>query len=275
MDGMKGFTMHSNYHTHSRHCDGKGELRDYVEEALRLGFTHLGFSAHAPFPMENSFALPQEDFLPYVGEVRRLQAEYAGRINISLGLEADYIPGVTRGFAEWVQEGGLDYCIGSVHMVSGEGGLWFIDGGRHDRYDEGLRAVFWGDIRAGVRAFYRQTNEMLLQQHPDILGHFNKIEMHNRNRHFTPDEPWYRELVRETLSVIRECGCICEVNTRGIYKGRSSDFFPSRQILLAMKELRIPVMVATDAHAPEELSRDEGAYAFLQEIAYPEVVTVL
>ena len=269
--------MHSNYHTHSRHCDGKGELRDYVEEALRLGFTHLGFSSHAPVPFENRFALPSEGLLPYVEEVRRLQAEYSGRIKISLGLEIDYIPGIFEDFSQLRESGGLDYCIGSVHMVNRDGGdeLWFIDGGHYDRYDEGLNRVFGGDIRAGVKAFYHQNNEMLLMQRPEILGHFNKIEMHNRNRYFTADEHWYRMLVEETLEVIRACGCICEINTRGIYKGRYPDFYPSKQILLRMKELRIPVIVSTDAHLPEELSRDEGACSFLREIHYPEVVTEL
>lgn len=269
--------MHSNYHTHCCYCDGKGEPEAYVAEALRLGFTHLGFSSHAPVPFENKFALPAEKFRPYVDEIRRLQSVYAGQLHLSLGLEIDYIPGVMEDFSAFRKEGGLDYCIGSVHIINKDRGtdFWSIDGGRYERYDEGLQRVFGGDIRAGVKAFYRQNNEMIQNQRPDIVGHFNKIEMHNRNRYFLADEPWYVDLCCETLTLMHETGCICEINTRGIYKGRYPDFYPSKSIIRRMKELKIPVIVSTDAHLPEELSLEEGAYAFLQEIHYPEIVRII
>ena len=39
-----------------------------------------------------------------------------------------------------------------------------------------------------------------------------------------------------------------------------------------MKTLRIPVIVSTDAHMPDDLLRTEGAYEYLEEIGYPEVL---
>ena len=62
--------MRSNYHTHSRYCDGQGELREYVELALAHGFTALGFSGHAPLPFQNTFSIHDEDYLGYCNEVR-------------------------------------------------------------------------------------------------------------------------------------------------------------------------------------------------------------
>ena len=53
--------MRSNYHTHSRYCDGKGELREYVELALANGFSALGFSGHAALPFKNTFSIHDED----------------------------------------------------------------------------------------------------------------------------------------------------------------------------------------------------------------------
>ena len=75
--------MRSNYHTHSRYCDGKGELREYVELALANGFAALGFSGHAPLPFQNSFSIHDEDYLAYCDEVRALKEEYRGRIDIA------------------------------------------------------------------------------------------------------------------------------------------------------------------------------------------------
>ena len=110
--------MLSNYHTHSRYCDGKGEPREYVEFALANGFSALGFSGHAPLPFNNTFSIHNEDYLAYCNEVRALKEEYRGRIDIRLGLEIDYVPGVNDDFRPLIEKGGLDYFIGGVHLVT-------------------------------------------------------------------------------------------------------------------------------------------------------------
>ncbi|MFU8786768.1 MAG: PHP domain-containing protein [Candidatus Izemoplasmataceae bacterium] len=39
----------ANYHTHHKLCKHAiGDANDYVKEAVRLNFSHLGFSDHAP-----------------------------------------------------------------------------------------------------------------------------------------------------------------------------------------------------------------------------------
>ena len=281
--------MRSNYHTHSRFCDGKGEPREYVEFALANGFTALGFSGHAPLPFNNTFSIHNEDYLAYCNEVRKLQEEYRGRIDILLGLEIDYVPGVNEDFQPLIKKGRLDYFIGGVHLVTDPDDtpwlcshhdeaaqrIWFIDGPRQETYDEGLQRVFHGDIRRGVTAFFHQTNAMIESQRPTIVAHFNKIVMHNRDRYFSEHDKWYLDLVYETIELIRETGCIAEVNTRGIYKKRHDDYYPSRELLCHMNELHIPVIVSTDAHAPEDLLRTEGAYEFLNEIQYHNIVREL
>ena len=279
----------TNYHTHSTYCDGKSSLREMVEFALAHGFSHLGFSGHAPLPYENTFSIKDDDYLPYCQEVRALQQEFAGRIEISLGLEIDYIPGLHEDFKPLIEKGGLDYTIGSVHLIPNPDSinylrdhpaeaadhLWMIDGSRYQTYDEGLQRHYHGDIRRGVRDFFYQNNAMIESQRPTIVGHFDKIVMHNRDRYFHYDEPWFRNLVYETVELIRETGCFCEVNTRGIYKGRHYDFYPAKSTLQHMSQLGIPVIVSTDAHMAEDLTKTEGAEEFLREIHYREVLTTL
>lgn len=266
----------TNYHTHSTYCDGKASLREMVDFAVAHGFTALGFSGHSPLPFENTYSIT--DYDGYCREVRALQQEYQDRIQISLGLEFDYVPGMLEDFIPLIEQGGLDYTIGSVHLIPVPGttpldgnDLWMIDGSRYERYDEGLNRLFGGDIRAGVRAYFHNENAMLERNRPTILGHPDKIAMHNRSRYFKEDEPWYENLALETLSLAHELGVIVEVNTRGIYKGRHPDYYPSRRLIKAMKQWRIPVIVSTDAHAPADLLLTEGAYEFLREIEYPDI----
>lgn len=284
----------TNYHTHSHYCDGKGELGEYADYAVAHGFTALGFSGHAPVPFPSTFAIKDDQYTAYCDEVRSLKAERAEQIDIQLGLEIDYIPGLQEDFAPLVEQGGLEYTIGSVHLIphpddvdalrrlsaeaSGDDRkaiadhLWFIDGPRQETYDDGLQRLFGGDIRAGVRAFFYQQNAMIERNRPTIVGHCDKIVMHNRDRYFHYDERWVRDLLYESLELIRETGCICEINTRGIYKGRHTDFYPARDTIRYMNTLGIPVIVSTDAHSPADLDRFEGAYEFLEEIHYRNIV---
>lgn len=274
----------TNYHTHSCYCDGKATPREMAEYAYSHGFEVLGFSGHCPLPFTNTFSIT--DYEGYCREVRVLKQEYAGRMDIRLGLEFDYVPGMLEDFTPLIEQGGLEYTIGSVHLIPAENfnyhfsnfnsdDLWFIDGPQWERYDEGLYRLFGGDIRRAVRAYFHQQNAMLEHNRPTIVGHPDKIVMHNRDRYFHEDEPWYRDLALETIHLIKELGLICEVNTRGIYKGRHADYYPGKWLLQEMKALRIPVIVSTDAHAPEDLLRTEGAYEYLRDISYRDVLTTI
>ena len=242
-----------NLHTHTFYSDGSSAPREYLEEALRQGFGVLGFSDHSPVPFENSFAIREERLDEYCKAIRELPA---GDILILLGLEIDYIPGITKPAEEYREKNHFDFFIGSVHLVrnGNDPGLWFIDGPDISIYDQGLQDVFHGDIRLGVTAYYHQINQMILTQKPDIIGHLDKIKMHNRNRYFQEDEKWYVQLVDETLDLIRENSCVVEVNTRGIYKKRSDSLYPGEDILKKMNTLKIPVTISSDAHKPKELS---------------------
>jgi len=251
--------MLHNHHTHSCFSDGKSLPGEYIEKAIEKGFSILGFTEHSPLPFENGFSFRPEKKQEYLDLMTALKQEYTGQISIYRGLEMDFVPGMSDDFAAVEQEYQPDYLIGSVHLVNSPGGdaLWFIDGPMAEIYDAGLNDYFGGDIRKAVTAYYSQVNGMLETQRFDIIGHMDKIKMHNRGRYFSEDEKWYCDLVAETLRLIREKDIIAEVNTRGIYKKRSDTTYPGLEILKQIKALGIRVMVNSDAHQPEEI---DGAY---------------
>ncbi len=245
-----------NLHQHSTFSDGKSKPETYVEKALSLNFTAMGFTEHSPLPFKNSFSLKKENTQAYVDETERLKEKYQDQIALYRALEMDFIPGISEDFDVWRKKLRLDYQIGSVHLVKPVHGddLWFIDGPKPEIYDEGLQKYFGGDIHKAVKTYYYQINQMLESQRFEIVGHVDKIKMHNKNRYFTEDEKWYRNLVNETMELIREKDLIVEVNTRGMYKKRADRLFPDDYVLKRIRELNIPVLISSDAHQPEELN---------------------
>ncbi len=253
--------MKFNLHTHTNYSDGSSDPEDYIKEAIHQGFDTLGFSDHSPVPFKNNFAIREEDVEKYIQAILQLKNTYsfmsaAPGINILLALEVDYIPGVTLPINHYRKHNSFDYFIGSVHLVKNEdsGKLWFIDGPDISIYDKGLKEIFSGDARKAVTAYYRQVQEMIVTQKPDIVGYLDKIKMYNRNRYFSEEESWYMTLVEETLDMISDSGCVIEVNTRGLYKKRSETFFPGPVILNKVHKRNIPVTITSDAHKPHELS---------------------
>lgn len=248
---------HFNLHTHCHYCDGSSEPEEYIREALRLGFDTLGFSSHAPVPFENRFAIQSEDLLKkYADEIRFLKHKYAGQIKILLGIEADFIPGQTLDFSYLKDFAGLDYVIGGIHLIKNPDmeNLWFTDGPKQETYDQGLRNIFNKDIKLAVKTYWQQMREMIETQRPDIIAHLDKIKMHNKTRFFTEDESWYQEELEKTLALIDRSGQVVEVNTRGIYKGRSEELFPGIDALKKIHSLNIPITLSSDAHKSDELN---------------------
>ena len=286
-----------NLHTHSVYSDGKSQPREIVEEAIRQGLTTLGFSEHSPLPFGNNFSVKSADMPHYVTEIAQLKEEFKNKIDIYCALEADYLTGVSEPFAVTKEKYHLDYLIGGVHLVvnpalrQAQGPekikvvepvetptisadeIWFIDGPKWEVYDEGLQKFFDGDIRRAVRRFFEQSNEMIENEPFEIIAHFDKIKMHNRNRYFHEDESWYRKLAMETLDLIREKGLVMEINTRGIYKKRYNGFYPSPWLMEGACKMGVPAIISADAHHFSEISLEfEAAEEALKKAGYRSVV---
>jgi len=245
-----------NLHQHSIFSDGADEPLKYVEKAVEIGFTAMGFSEHSPLPFDNPFSIKEGQIDNYIQTIDELREKYKNRLPVYRALEMDFIPGISEDFDHWRKKCKTDYLIGSVHLVKPDGfdDLWFTDGPDYKVYDQGIEDFFNGDIRRAVRAFYDQTNKMIETQQFEIIGHFDKIRMHNRNRFFTDDDKWYRDIVSETIELIKQKNLIVEVNTRGLYKKRSDSLFPDGYALQQIKQMDIPVMISSDAHKATEIN---------------------
>ncbi len=246
--------MKNNYHTHTTYCDGKEEMSQMVEQAIHLGFNHLGFSSHAPIEKDNNFSIKEEKIPDYIKEIEFHQ-EQNQNIQLYKGLECDFIPTLTKPFTYFKETYKLDFIIGGIHLVhSGiDNQLWFIDGSKQQIYDDGLAQLFHNNIRKAVTCFWEQTFEMIETQHFDIIAHLDKIKMHNQGRFFSEEESWYKDLVQKAIDLLYNKNRIVEINSRGLYKKRCDHFYPSDFIIQRVAKKGIPMVISSDAHKSEEL----------------------
>ena len=271
--------MQTNYHTHSRLCDGRGEPEEYVQVAVDRGFAALGFSSHAPLPVANDWTLTQASLPVYLKEIDRLKAAWSGRIQIYKGLEIDYIPESQAPGDTRYDSLGLDYRIGSVHSTTG------LE--RNPRYccvDGPLEDLVWlleevhqGSFEALSEAYYTRLAEMVRGGGFSFVGHLDLLKKSNRDeRFFSEEAPWYQRQVHAALDVLAASGLIMELNSGGIARGTIDEIYPSPWILARARRLGIPVMINADAHQPEDVDCCfPRMRAALTEAAYRETWALL
>lgn len=247
----------TNYHSHCHYCDGTHNLEDYLVEAIKQQVKAYGFSSHAPLPFATSWAMSFEQTFTYFREVQQLKKKYQQSLQVYLGFEQDYIAN-TRLSRAWFKTFDIDYTIGSVHFVDAfaNGRYWEIDN-TTKAFKEGLKTIFDDDIQKALKRYYALIREMIQVQHPQVIGHLDKIKIHNRNEAFFDErEDWYRAEVLKTLKAAAKAGCVIEVNTRGVYKKKAKETYPSHWILEHIHELGIPIMLNSDTHHPADITKE-------------------
>ena len=247
--------MKYNYHTHSQYCDGKSNMEEMVIKAIELGYTQLGFSSHAPLPFYTHWAIKPEKLTNYFTEIKYLQTKYQDKIKLVKGLEIDYLPRHPKRFSEFIKLGELDYSIGAIHFVDNfPNGEAFDIAGKPHLFHQGLKEIFNNDTKKFVERYFELIYQ-LIEQKPTIVAHIDFIK--NQNQHqklFNENNNWYRALMEKALKSIKTNNVILEINTRGFYKSRTTDFYPSERFFPIIKKLDIPVIISSDAHHITELN---------------------
>ena len=106
-------------HMHTPLCKhAKGDPEDYAEVAERRGLKGIIVTCHNP--TENNEWSPGvrmsvEEYDEYVALVARARQAWAGRIDIRIGLESDYAPGMEPWLEVLHEKTKLHHVLGSVH----------------------------------------------------------------------------------------------------------------------------------------------------------------
>ena len=77
----------SNYHAHTKFCDGRATMEESVERAIKEGIKVFGFSSHAPVPFDTVWTMKHELLDDYFETIELLKERYKGQISILKSLE--------------------------------------------------------------------------------------------------------------------------------------------------------------------------------------------
>lgn len=232
------------YHVHTFRCGhAGGASRDFVLHAIDRGLAEIGFTDHIPlyFPpperRDPRLAMREDQFEGYVAEVLALREEFRGRIEVRLGLEADYAEEHEETLASWLSRAPWDLVLGSVHWVAGD---WIDAPGSAARFEkEGTDRLY--------DEYYRLFAKAARSGHFDVLTHFDLPKKFG-SRPASPREA----AEREAIAAARESGCAVEVSSAGLRKP-VGETYPEERLLRRIVAAGIPVTFSSDAHAPAEV----------------------
>ena len=244
-----------NLHTHSQFCDGHAVMKEFVVEAIALGFTHLGFTPHSPISVESPCNMSRESVQDYFNEMERLRKAYGDRITLYTAMEIDYVSVGDGPASDYFQQLPLDYRIGSVHFIpaiDNPAEMVDIDGKFHD-FKARMPKHFGGDIEYVVRTFFSQMMAMVDEGGFDIVGHMDKIGFNaSQYRDGIDEEPWYDKLVIDLFENIMDNHLTIEINTKAwLQRNR---YYPNLKYFGMLKRFNAPVVVNSDAHYPTMLN---------------------
>lgn len=245
-------------HLHTPLCrHATGSPRAFIERALALGHTSLSFTDHMPMPRwyDAAWRMSEEELPFYTDSLASLRAEYRGRIEVRIGLEADYHPGTERYVEGILKSYPWDYLIGSVHYL----GAWGLDNPEF---------AFEFDRRE-LTGIYRDYFELAAQAAETGLFHsIGHLDLPKKFGHRL--EGGGLEPALPYLERIAAAGVALDLNTAG-WRKEVGEAYPHPRLLEAARTLGIGVVLGSDAHKPEELGyRFDDALALAKAAGYSE-----
>ena len=244
-----------NYHTHTWRCQhARGTEEAYVREAIRQGFSVLGFSDHTPWPYKSGFVSGMRMRLDQFGDYRRvvldLRERYAGQIEIPLGLECEAFPEYFGWLADFKAQY-LDYVILGNHYdatdegdqlhLNPSGGFYFGKCTRPEQIRRYAQRTIAG-MRTGLYDYVAHP-DLFLHAYPRFDGECRAVS---------------RDLCQAALSL----NLPLEYNLLGLYRSLRErvlgwQCYPNALFWEIAAETGCTAIIGYDAHESEALSRRE------------------
>lgn len=242
-------------HCHTPLCKhAVGHPREYAETAVARGLKGITFTCHCPLPdgFSASVRMAPEQFDDYVAMITETRDAFAGRLDVRIGLESDYYPGVEPWLEQLHARIPLSHVLGSIHYQISDYRRLFHPGDTFS-YQE----VYFDHLARSAESGLFDT-----LAHPDLIKNESPAEW-DFNR--------IRPAIARALDRIAATGVAMELNTSGVQKALP-EINPSPSMLAMMFERGIPVVIGSDAHTPDRVADGYlNAMRTLEEVGYREI----
>jgi histidinol-phosphatase (PHP family) len=242
-------------HCHTTLCNHAfGEPDEYAAVAHARGLKGITFTCHCPLPdgYSASVRMRPEQYEDYVAMVAATRVNFSEKVDVRLGLESDFYPGVESWLEKLHARVPLSHVLGSVHY----------------QVMEYRRRFYTGEIFSYQQLYYdhlalsAESGLFDTLAHPDLIKNESPADW---------DFEQMRPYVERSLDRIAATGVAMELNTSGAQKSLP-EMNPSLSQLLLMRERGIPVVIGADAHVPQRVG--DGyvkALHLLRDAGYSEV----
>ena len=241
--------MHTWFSTDSEACPC-----DMADEAVRKGLKTICFTDHFD---KDDLEWGEEvifDVDAYFVEMQKLQEEYAGKLNIRIGIELGLRTYLKDYYEELTKKYPFDFVIGSVHNVpykkDAEGNILYTDPAAEklftDRTDKEAYRLMMETTLENVR-----TSDCF-----QTLGHLDYIVRYGKSREKEYSYTDYADIIDEILKLLIEKEKGLEVNSAGLKYGLPFAH-PHPDVLKRYRELGGEIItIGADAHKPEHIAYD-------------------
>ena len=242
-------------HMHTPLCKhARGEPEEYAEVALHRGLKGIVVTDHNPtddgWSPETRMGVDELD--DYVAMVERARKAWAGQVDVRLGMESDYVPGMEPWLEKLHGMAAFHHVLGSVHP----------------HLPQYLHRFYQGDVDAYFGTYFEhlalaaETGLFDTIAHPDLVKNFSPVGLAPGAGH-GPYPPLSRPHRRH------RCGH--GVEHLGPQQGVCRDE-PGAGHVGGMAGRRIPVVIGADAHDPHRVGDGHiDALGILQEAGYSHV----
>ena len=241
--------MHTWFSTDSEACP-----RDMADEAVRKGLKTICFTDHFD---KDDLEWGEEgifDVDAYFVEMQKLQEEYAGKLNIRIGIELGLRTYLKDYYEELTKKYPFDFVIGSVHNVpykkDAEGNILYTDPAAEklftDRTDKEAYRLMMETTLENVR-----TSDCF-----QTLGHLDYVVRYGKSREKEYSYTDYADIIDEILKLLIEKEKGLEVNSAGL-KYDLPFAHPHPDVWKRYRELGGEIItIGADAHKPEHIAYD-------------------
>lgn len=227
---------------------------DMADEAVRKGLKTICFTDHFD---KDDLEWGEEgifDVDAYFVEMQKLQEEYAGKLNIRIGIELGLRTYLKDYYEELTKKYPFDFVIGSVHNVpykkDAEGNILYTDPAAEklftDRTDKEAYRLMMETTLENVR-----TSDCF-----QTLGHLDYVVRYGKSREKEYSYTDYADIIDEILKLLIEKEKGLEVNSAGLKYGLPFAH-PHPDVLKRYRELGGEIItIGADAHKPEHIAYD-------------------